>query len=341
MCCSTGICGPDVDPVLPRVAGMLARLKEGGVHVERHNLAQQPMAFVQNAEVRELLNREGVGVLPLIFIDGALVLKGRYPDQETGARWIREHVGDPTGADLLENHQTERTKMNTPQGSENQSEGSEPLKNDNATCGPGCGCNAGAKAGKTRWILGVLVLAAAGAMVVRAVSRADGPAVRIAPPDFVAPSGPPAQAAGEKSASDSSTETPAAETTVGTPIGAFFELNDVAAQTDAVLIFLPGKEAAAGIIPAAQMKEAARMIEEKAGKKCGLFTLKPGTRDYEQIGAQMALPGVLAMVKGGGMSAISGDITETKLVQGFVAASSAGGCGSGGGGCGPASSGCK
>jgi len=94
MCCNTGICGPDVNPMLPRVAGMLAQLKDHGVHVERYNLAQQPLAFAQNGEVRELLDREGVAVLPLIFVDGALVLKGQYPDQEMGKQWIRENAGE-------------------------------------------------------------------------------------------------------------------------------------------------------------------------------------------------------------------------------------------------------
>jgi hypothetical protein len=84
------------------------------------------------------------------------------------------------------------------------------------------------------------------------------------------------------------------------------------------------------------MNGAVRTIESKAGKKCGLFTLKSGSPDYDQIAAQMSVPGVLAIVKGCGMSPISGDITEAKLVQGFVAASSAGGCGpSAGAGCCP------
>jgi hypothetical protein len=83
------------------------------------------------------------------------------------------------------------------------------------------------------------------------------------------------------------------------------------------------------------MKGAARMIEAQ-GKKIALFTLQPGSRDYDQIAAQMPVPGVLTIVKGRGMSAVSGEITETKLVQGFVAASSAGGCGpSAGAGCCP------
>ena len=83
------------------------------------------------------------------------------------------------------------------------------------------------------------------------------------------------------------------------------------------------------------MNKAARTIEAQ-GKKIGLFTLKPSSPDYDQIAGQISMPGVLAMVKGRGMSAISGDITESKLVQGFVAASSAGGCGpSAGAGCCP------
>jgi len=98
MCCGTGICGPDVDPILAQVAGMLAQLKERGVHVERFNLAQQPMAFVQNSVVRELLNREGVEVLPLTFVDGALTLKGQYPDQEMREQWIRENGATQPGS---------------------------------------------------------------------------------------------------------------------------------------------------------------------------------------------------------------------------------------------------
>jgi hypothetical protein len=70
-----------------------------------------------------------------------------------------------------------------------------------------------------------------------------------------------------------------------------------------------------------------------------MFALKSDSTDYVPITAQMKGPGVLAMVKGGGMSAATGEITETKLVQAYVAASSAGGCGPSSGGCGP--SGCK
>lgn len=87
MCCPTGVCGPDVDPVLPRFAGLLAQLGGAGVKIERFNLAQQPLAFVQNAAVKALLDQEGTAALPAIFIDGELALKGAYPDAEQRAAW--------------------------------------------------------------------------------------------------------------------------------------------------------------------------------------------------------------------------------------------------------------
>ncbi len=40
MCCSTGVCGPQVDPALVRFAADLEWLKASGVEVERFNLSQ-------------------------------------------------------------------------------------------------------------------------------------------------------------------------------------------------------------------------------------------------------------------------------------------------------------
>ncbi len=90
MCCSTGVCGPSVDPILPRFAGLLAQLGSAGVRIERFNLAQQPLAFVQNAAVKALLDQEGTAALPAIFIDGNLALKGAYPDAEQRAAWMQQ-----------------------------------------------------------------------------------------------------------------------------------------------------------------------------------------------------------------------------------------------------------
>ena len=43
MCCSTGVCGSDVDQVLVNFSADVQWLKGRGVQIERYNLAQQPM----------------------------------------------------------------------------------------------------------------------------------------------------------------------------------------------------------------------------------------------------------------------------------------------------------
>jgi Arsenical resistance operon protein ArsD len=88
MCCSTGLCGPNLDPNLVSFASLLQQLKDRGVHVERFNLGQEPIAFVQNPAVRQLLDQEGVEQLPALFWDGALLLKGRYPNETERGEWL-------------------------------------------------------------------------------------------------------------------------------------------------------------------------------------------------------------------------------------------------------------
>jgi hypothetical protein len=82
MCCSTGVCGPSVDPVLARFSADLDWLKKQGVSVERYNLSQTPAIFASTAVVKEALER-GTEVLPLILVDGAVAVEGTYPSRET------------------------------------------------------------------------------------------------------------------------------------------------------------------------------------------------------------------------------------------------------------------
>jgi hypothetical protein len=49
------------------------------------------MAFVQNPEVKNLLQSEGTEALPLFFIDGQLALKGAYPDHDKRKEWLIAH----------------------------------------------------------------------------------------------------------------------------------------------------------------------------------------------------------------------------------------------------------
>ncbi|MCX6903983.1 MAG: hypothetical protein NTW03_11015 [Verrucomicrobia bacterium] len=211
----------------------------------------------------------------------------------------------------------------------------ELLKQQASACGPGCGCHTTGASGKTRWVIGAIVLVAAGVMAMRAVIKSDGTPTQAAATAFADPVAAQTAAATGGTAANSDAAAQVTESSVGTTIGAFSELNTIAAQNDAVFIFLPGKDGTSAKPPSTTMKGAARTIEAQ-GKKCGLFTLKTGTRDYDQIASKMSVPGVLAVVKGAGTSVVSGDITESKLVQGFVAASRVSSCGpSAGAGCCP------
>ncbi len=87
MCCSTGICGPSVDPELARFAADLAWLEGQGVAVERFNLAQQPAAFVGDVEVRAALEAQGADALPLVKVNDAAKSSGVYPSRAELAAW--------------------------------------------------------------------------------------------------------------------------------------------------------------------------------------------------------------------------------------------------------------
>lgn len=87
MCCSTGVCGPQVDPVLPRFAADLEWLKSQGHAVERFNLAQLPAEFTKNSQVKQLVASEGVECLPLVLVNGRVVSRSEYPSRENLALW--------------------------------------------------------------------------------------------------------------------------------------------------------------------------------------------------------------------------------------------------------------
>ncbi len=93
MCCSTGICGPSVDPQLARFAADLEWLASQGVTVARFNLAQQPSVFAQDAAVKQALEALGESALPLVKVDGNVKSTGLYPTRETLASWTS--VGEP------------------------------------------------------------------------------------------------------------------------------------------------------------------------------------------------------------------------------------------------------
>ncbi len=224
--------------------------------------------------------------------------------------------------------------MNEPNEGQKPRDNAESPKQPASDCAPGCACHStGSSMGRMRLLLGMIVLLVAATLVARAVMKTNGTSSQPDTASFTSPivAQMPAAEATAATATAESTRTP--EILAAQEIGAFAELNTLAVANNAVFVYVPGKNGTAGNPPAAAIRSAANRIGSQ-GYKIGVFTLKAGTRDHEQLAAQMSVPGVVALVKGRGMSAVSGEITETKLIQGFVTAANAGGCGPGG--CGPA-----
>lgn len=87
MCCSTGICGPGVDQELLRVATFLNEMEGEGRKIIRYNLSSDPMAFVTNQEVNDIIANEGTEALPITVVDGEVRQKGSYPSNANFAEW--------------------------------------------------------------------------------------------------------------------------------------------------------------------------------------------------------------------------------------------------------------
>jgi len=246
--------------------------------------------------------------------------------------------------------------MNTSNVEPKATDNMELLKQQAEGCGAGCGCHSSGSSGKARWVISAVVLLVAGVLVVRAMTKTEAVSAQPVASTFATPVAASATvpvAASEPIPVANPEATPAvpspvvpavsptvvakpAEASAETTIGAFAELNTVAVKSDAVFVYLLGKEETSVNAAATKAMQAAVRTIEAKGSKCAIFTLKAGSPDYASLASQVSLPGVLAMVKGKGMNAVSGEITETKLVQSYVAASSVGGCGSGGcapGGC--------
>lgn len=88
MCCSTGLCGPVIDTELLRVSTVLNNLEKNGVKVERYNLTNNPQAFVDNTIINEVLNRDGIDVLPVTVVDDKVVKTKSYPTNDEFLKFL-------------------------------------------------------------------------------------------------------------------------------------------------------------------------------------------------------------------------------------------------------------
>ena len=327
MCCPSGVCGLEVNPQLARFFSDLDWLRQQGVEVERYSLSSHPAAFAQQQAVREALKNEGNDCLPLIVVNGSIVSKGIYP----------------TRSDLMKlsglNSKQVRAEA-TPAAASSVEPG-----NGAPVCGPGCSCGTPSGSRKLKIVVSLIVLlAVASIFIYKAVAAKDNAAGNTAAKDGAAFAfaQPAPKAMPEAATQPSATATPDAAK-AGQKIGEYLEslsaLNKVAVNEDAVFIFIPAPKSELADDKTNTAVLAAQRTLKSSKITLGLYTLPTRSPDYSAISVQVQAPAILVASKGGGMAAVSGDVTETKLLQAFMASSRAGGCGPSG--CGPSGGGCN
>lgn len=87
MCCSTGVCGPSVDPELLRMSVVVKNLESKKYPVQRFNLTNDTDEFINQSEVHALLNEKGPEVLPIVMVDDEVMMTGEYPTNEELEQW--------------------------------------------------------------------------------------------------------------------------------------------------------------------------------------------------------------------------------------------------------------
>jgi hypothetical protein len=201
-------------------------------------------------------------------------------------------------------------------------------------CGPGCDCGKPSGNKKVKTVICLIVLLAICGIFVYKTTVAKQGAPTITETAFAAPIL--SQATGQEPAVKAVEDSKK----VGESIESIALLNTLAINQDAVFLYIPasgnetiGKETLNAIASAEQKLKSSDI-------RIGLYTLQfsPST-EYANLAKQLTLPSILVMSKGKGMGAVSGEITEGKLLQAYVASSRAGGCcpsGAGSAGCSPA-----
>lgn len=240
-------------------------------------------------------------------------------------------------------------------------------KMESESCGPECDCGKSSGNTKVKIVVCLIVLLAVGTILAYKANSASQTAPSNADTAFAAPLV--SQDAGGASTAAQTTAVPpdtTSPTETVVPVGQdaavspeadsqqaiqaetskknfgdFVEslgsLNKVAVNQDAVFVFLPAKADATIAKETNEAVEAVKRTLESKNIRIGLYTLQSGSPEHANIASQLSLPGILILSKGRGMGAVSGEITEAKLLQAYVASTRAGGCGPSG--CGP--SGCN
>ena len=91
MCCSTGVCGPTIDPELLDVNEMILTLQGEGIPIARYQMASHAQAFVSHREVFRLVREQQLSALPITVVNGRVIKVGAYPTLAEVRAAMNEH----------------------------------------------------------------------------------------------------------------------------------------------------------------------------------------------------------------------------------------------------------
>lgn len=114
-----------------------------------------------------------------------------------------------------------------------------------------------------------------------------------------------------------------AEVVCGAKLDSVAALNEVAAGKEVVFILLAGESEEPAHEAARQVEEALKKISAR-GVRIASFTMGSEAADYARLVQRFSIesfPSIIVMGRGCGAAAVSGEITEAKLLRAFVFAS--------------------
>lgn len=195
-----------------------------------------------------------------------------------------------------------------------------------ASCSPTSSCNTRTLSTKGKVIICLVVAMAAAVVVIGSANRARTETNTAQEAFATDPVTTPAKATSATNEQATATEEKPGEAAIwGKPLDSLAALNEVAAEKDAVFVFLAAESGERTRIITNEVEATARKAQSR-GASIGAYTLDKDVQDYTQVTSQVPAPCVLVMVKGAGVSAVDDEITEAKLLEALVSASRPSGC---------------
>ena len=82
MCCSTGLCGANIDPELLRIHDVLINLKKRGVEVHRYQMSSDMAKFAKHPTIAPMIKENGRKILPIVSVNGEIIKTNGYPSEQ-------------------------------------------------------------------------------------------------------------------------------------------------------------------------------------------------------------------------------------------------------------------